>query len=367
MVMSADRLLTIASELGLIRANSINGKLPDRNDIRKLLVIRLAYIGDVVMTLPVLAPLRNAFPNAQIHFLTSVNAAPLLRNQPCLDEIIAVQPSWFFKHSAADKPSKIRQLLSNGYDVGFDFRGDIRNIWHCLFRPGIPIRISYSSGGGRLLLTHAVPWCELKHKVEYHLDLLRALGIEAASCDPMIILAEAEIAAARSLLDRIPGCRGESPIMVHPGARLPLKRWPAERFADLIKRVLSERVGPVVLVDSADSVSAQYISSRVPEIINLAGCLTLREMAAVASLARVFVCNDSGPMHIAAAVGTRVVALFGPSRSIETAPRGKGHRVIEADCPFKERCDESECLKGVNGCMSQISVDAVFAHVVRSD
>ncbi len=365
LVKAADALLRVAEISGLIKDSKAIGKPVDFGNIRNILVVRLAYIGDVVMTLPVLEPLKKAFPDASIHFLTSRAAAPLLDRNPFIDQVIAFNPCWFYRGLAADKTSELIPILKNRFDMGIDFRGDIRNIWHCLYRPGIPIRVSYSSGGGGLLLTHPLQWLCLKHKVEYHLDLVRHLGIAAERTDPKIYFSNEEMQRASELMRSVTGNIGRAPVVVHPGARLPLKCWPVDRYAELIRSIIRNDHGPVVLIDAPGSPTALEIAGQAPEVINLTGRLKLREMAAFCSLARVFVCNDSGPMHIAAASGTRVVALFGPSRPIETAPCGEDHTVIESTCRVKDDCDENHCRAGGMGCMASIPVEDVLREVLK--
>lgn len=361
-VKAADFLIRAAGHMGLVKAVDSPDLLAIRNHIHSILIIRLAYIGDVVMTLPVLDPLRQAFPEAEIHFLTSRSAAPLLKHQPSIDRIIEVDAPWFYR-SSRDSAASITRLLKNRYQAGFDFRGDIRNIWHCLYRPGIPIRISYSSGGGGFLLSHPVAWTKLKHKIEYHLDLLRAVGIRAESRCPKISLTEPEISEAKELIAREFGEEDAQPVVIHPGARMQLKQWPADHFRKLAEAIRRQADVPVAVIDAPGSSAADHIADGIPGIVNLAGRLSVRQMAALMSLSRVVVCNDSGPMHIAAAVNAKTVALFGPSSPVETAPCGSGHSVIEASCHLKEHCDESSCLAHQAGCMNRIEVAEVLRHV----
>lgn len=364
LVWFADKILDAAAWISL-KHRSTPSLAIDKNAIKKILIVRLAYIGDVIMTFPVIEALANAFPTAKIDFLTSSSAAPLLQNHPGLDEIIEFDASWFYPDTKGRRETTdlVRKLKAERYDLGIDFRGDIRNIYHCLYRLCIPIRVSYTSGGGGALLTHPIRWNQLRHKVDYHLDILRKIGIAASRTNPKIFLTETEKAEAADILAEIPECRERAPILIHPGARLALKRWPAERFIDLIEMIQKSGLGPVVLLDVAGGEIGRQIAAGAPLAADLTGRLTIRQMAAVMSLGRVLVCHDSGPMHIAAAVGARVVALFGPSRPIETAPCGEGHIVIEAPCNRKDLCDENTCLLTEKGCMEKISVEQVFQKI----
>lgn len=364
----ADAVLGLGRSMRMIRRSP--AVPPDLTDpataIRRILLIRLAYIGDTVLTQPVIAPIRSAFPEARIDFLTSRAAAPLLDSDPGLDAVIPFNAPWFYPEHPWDDPGDLMRRLRGQYDLGIDFRGDIRNIWHCLYRPGIPHRLSYDSGGGGALLTHPVEWSTYTHKVTFHLDILRQAGIRAPDADPRIHLSENEIAAMRRTLDALPGgCAGKRPIAIHPGSRLPLKRWPVDRFVELIQRINDADAGPVILLEAPGKTSIpRAVSSRVPVAADLTGRLSIREMAAMLHHCRLLVCHDSAPMHIAAAVGCRVTALFGPSRPLETAPCGEGHRIIEAACSHKDRCDENRCVAPHrSGCMNTISAETVFQAV----
>ncbi|MCD4654022.1 glycosyltransferase family 9 protein [bacterium] len=345
------------------------GKYPSINELRKtirrILLIRLAYIGDVVMTQPVTAPIRQAFPEASIDFLTSRTAAPLLENDPCIDKIIPFDAPWFYGKKASDNTRDLIGNITGTYDLGIDFRADLRNILHCLYRPRIRYRLSYTSGGGGAFLTHPVIWDSWKHKVEFHLDILRKAGLDAPSSDPEIYLTTEETIAAREMLNGLRGCEGKIPVVIHPGSRLELKRWPAERFVELARRMNKADIGPIILLESPgnDEVTRE-IAINADIAADLTGCLSIRQMAAVCHHAGVMICHDSAPMHIAAAVGCKVVALFGPSQSKETAPSGDGHIIIESStCLMKTKCDENICIAGCHGCMDRISVEQVYEAV----
>jgi lipopolysaccharide heptosyltransferase II len=365
LVNNADRLLSIAEMLRFI-PHSLNPPDIMSVTVKKILIIRLAYIGDVVMTLPVLKPLSNAFPNADIDFLTSRHAASLLEHNPHLHSVIPFNAPWFYKAHEADRTADLVTSLGRSrYDLGIDFRGDIRNIYNCLYRPGIRYRLSYNSGGGGKLLTHSVDWVKLKHKVEYHLDLLRRLGLQAEATCPEIFLTDEEVKTAETYLSRLPGCRSKSPVVIHPGARLSLKKWPVRRFVELAKKIDKHALGPIVIVDTEGSMYGREISENAPVSADLSGALSVREMAGFLSVCRVVICHDSGPMHIAAAVKTPVIALFGPSRPVETSPCGDQHTVVEAPCDEKDNCDEKNCLIGNEGCMHRITVESVFREIQK--
>ncbi len=360
LVTAADFSLSLAAGLRLISSHRKPppGKNSDR--IKRILAIRLAYIGDVIMTLPVLPALHAAFPRARIDFLTAGSAAPLLENNPYVHRVISFDAPWFFPGKKSGyTAAMVRKLAAATYDLGFDFRGDIRNIYHCLWKPGIPHRISYSSGGGGVFLTHPVTWAHLTHKIDYHLDLLRKSGIAAESVLPRIYLSKGEQAAAQKLLVDVLGGAVPPPIAIHPGARLALKKWPARRFADLTRNLVEKTDAPIILTGApTEAADSELIRKKGVIHADLTGKLTIREFAAVIAACRCLICHDSAPMHIACAVNTPVVALFGPSRPEETAPYGQNDIVLEAPCPVKDTCDENRCITG-QGCIQTIDVKSV--------
>ena len=365
MVNAADVLIAIGDMLGLIKQRVDCIDL-DPDDIHRILVIRLAYIGDVVMTLPVIEPLRVRFPDAKIDFLTSTYAAPLVRYHPHINDVIPFDARWFYPGSTHKTRDLVKTLRDRRYHLGIDFRGDIRNIYHCLHRPRIPRIMSYNSGGGGRLLTHPVPWNKLKHKIEFHLDILRFYTIPAETTCPEIHVPEDTL---NSIRERYPEIFDETLkwIGIHPGARLPLKRWPGSCFATLIRSIRENSAAKTVLFGTGgEKAFTDRIKMEVEPDLDLSEKLNILEFAAVASRLDCIVCNDSAPMHIAAATGTKVVALFGPSRSVETAPCGDGHAILETQCDFKNMCDESNCIApGKNGCMQQISVGDVVAKLEK--
>ncbi len=330
--------------------------------VREILIIRTAYAGDVVMTLPMLKPLRRKFPSARISFLTCRAGAELLKNNPLVDRIFAFDPFWFFKSGIPDYFAIMRKLRKERFDLVIEARGDIRDILLLAYPLKASARLSYGFGGGSYLLTHLAPFTGIKHRVEYHLDL--AKSIECPVDDKIewgITLMPEEERAAADILEE----RGiKSPFIVaHPGTRLPLKRWPPEKCAALYDMII-DRTGMQLAVlgskDESELVGA-IIGMMKNKPVNLAGALGIRQLAAVLARAAILVCNDSAPMHIATAMNTPIVAIFGPSKPEETAPYSANSRVVKANVPCRWTCDEQTCRNQEhNRCMQDISPDDVF-------
>lgn len=329
--------------------------------VRSILVIRTAYIGDVVMTLPILQPLKERFPEAKISFLTSTWAEEILTNNPYINEIITYNPFWFYSGSTAEYFGFIRQFRKRRFDLVIEARGDIRESLFLVWPLRTKFKISYDVGGGEYFLTHVVPYRGLNHKVEYHLDIVRYLGCNCHDISWQIYLEEAEKKKVKEIKREH---KISKPfISIHPGSRLPLKKWSAERYALLSDMLITTCGMPIVFFGSEGE---KKIVDEIADMmrhkpIMLAGKLSLREMAGILSETTLFICNDSAPMHIAAAMKTPTVAIFGPSKSRETGPYGNVHRVVEKDFSCRFTCDESICKNKVyNECMKAISVEDVY-------
>jgi len=340
----------------------------DPGRVQSILVVRTAYLGDVVMTLPMLRPLRQRFHDATLSFLTSPGARPLLENNPYVDEIITYAPFWFYPSKLRDYWALIRRLRKRRFDLVIEVRGDIREILALVAPLRARYKVGYDVGGGGYLLTHVVPYPELKHKVEYHLDIARYLGCDVdGEMDWGIRLTEGERERVRGILREtgIP----RSFVCVHPGGRLPLKRWGGENFSRLCDRITQDLGLAVVLLGSPDerSLVAQISAGMRTRPFCLAGQLSLRELAGVLSEAALFVGNDSAPMHIAAAIRTPTVAIFGPSKSVETRPYGDTHQVVEKPVTCRSECDESHCRnREHHACLKSITPDDVVRVVETS-
>jgi ADP-heptose:LPS heptosyltransferase len=336
-------------------------------EIKDILVIRTAYIGDVVMTLPILRPLKERFPGSRISFLTATGAGEVLTNNPYVDEVITYDPFWFYQSGKSGYRDFIKKIRKKSFDLIIEARGDIRELLLLVMPLKAKYKLSYDVGGGGYLLTHVVPYPGLRHKVEYHLDLVRYLGCETGVPEWGIYLTDEEKSNAEEII-ALRGLRTPF-VSSHPGSRLPLKRWLPERYAIVYDRIMDELNMPLALFGTAGE--KQLLDGIVEKMKNrpvvFAGDLTLRQMAGLIGRSGLFICNDSAPMHIAAAMNTPTVAIFGPSKSIETGPFGSGHKVVEKDFPCRYTCDEGSCRhERYNACMQDITVEDVFGTIKDS-
>jgi len=332
-------------------------------DISSILIVRSAYIGDVVMSLPILKPLKKRFPQARITFLASESARPVLENNPFIDDIITYSPFWFYPTPKRAYFSFMKQMRRKRFDIVIEARGDIRDLLLLVFPLKATHRISHDVGGGGFLLSHIVPSKGRNHRVDYHLEIARFLGCdESDAVEWGMYLSDDEREQCSALLAR--HTLADSFIAVHPGSRVPLKAWPEDRCARLYDLLITAYNSPLVIfgAEGDRAVIGRIVAAMKQRPIVMAGSLGLREFAALVSRADIFICNDSAPMHIAAALKVPTVALFGPSKSKETGPYGTNMRVVEKDFPCRFCCDETTCShKTYHSCMLAIEPDDVFA------
>jgi lipopolysaccharide heptosyltransferase II len=238
---------------------------------------------------------------------------------------------------------------------------------------GAPVRIGLNEEHrwrGLLYTTVVQSRPDVRHRLERNLETVRPLGIEPKAGPLVLRIPPEDEAEAARLLDDIAGEKlsaGAKPlVMLQPGARYWFKAWPAERFADLAGRLANKYVCRILVGGDAregELAKSIHAGARTP-VVPLAGRLTLLQYAAVLKRCSLFVGNDNGPMHMAAALGVPVVALFGPSDPAEWGPRGGRVEVLYKglDC---RRCFHPTCTRGEESCMRLITVDEVFAAAGR--
>lgn len=323
-------------------------------DYRRILFIKPSSLGDVVHAIPTLAALRRRFPQAHMAWLVKRQWAGLVERVEGLNQVWPVGPG------AAGWLSEVPRLRAAGFDLAVDLQGLFRSA--VLARlAGCPARVGFVNGreGSPWFYTQrvAVPTPEM-HAVDRYLLVAEALGAERPA-HPQFSFAmpPTDRREVAGVLDRAGVRTGSSWIAMHVSARWPTKRWPAASFAAVADRLHEEGVGPVVLIGGPDDrADAQAVTTlmRTASVGDVTGMTPLGLLPALLQSASVLLTNDSGPMHVAAAVGTPVVALFGPTSPLRTGPYGKTHRVLARQLPcspcFSRRCRnpvERECLTGI--------------------
>ncbi len=327
--------------------------------VENILVIKLRYIGDVLLTTPLFRVLREQFPQARLTALVNQGTEPVLKHNSCLDHIAVlprgnwvqqIQFLWFIRScrfdcvidvSDGDRSAFLTAISGARMTIGCNREG----LWR-----------------GRVYSRSIKGQYGTMHMLDYHAQSLIPFGVEPRVCDPELNVSDEESHAVEQiLLDN--GLKNKKWVMLHPAARYWFKAWSPERFAALGDSLIKEGF-QVVLIGSEheQTVAEEVMQAGQQKFVSLVGKTTLRELAALMKQCRIFVGNDAGPMHMAAAVGCPVVVLFGPTDPAVWGPRGKSCRTIYKGLDCRE-CFYPGCQKGEMSCMKRISVDEVLQAV----
>lgn len=351
---------------------------------QRVLIVRLSAIGDVVHTLPALAALRRAMPDAHLAWIVESLSAPLLEGHPMLDELIVYprdrwQRQGYLRSLPGDSWDFFRAMRRRRFDVAIDFQGLTKSAL-IPWMSSIPARIGYGGKDSRELsrwfyTVRCEPPDDIRHVVQRNLYLLTALGVSGQSVEFPL----PDFGAERESVDRQLGQQGiaggEKMVFLNPGAGWETKRWPPQyygRLASLIARATGTAVlitwGPAEerLVETAMAEVPPDLRGRV----HRAPPTTVREFAALLDRCSVIVGGDTGPVHLAAARGVPVVGIYGGSDPKRNGPLGATEiRILAAaDVPchpcWRVRCDSPppRCLTAIT---PEIALDAVWAILRR--
>ena len=322
--------------------------------------------------LPFLEVLKKGFPEAKIYWLVEEAASRIIEGHPAISGIIiSRRRSW---QEGMRKGRNIfpvigeavrflKDVRSREYDIIIDLQG--------LLKSGIFVGLSKGKrkvgmggsreGAGLFLNERPIPVNYGQHAIDRYLKVAEYLGCDSAGWNAHIPVFEPDKQSIGQILD-LNGIEKKPLVAINPIAKWPTKLWDPERFAVLAERIRDELACEIVFTGS--SIDRPVITRiarmmwRAP--LNVAGRTNLKELAYLYTRCRLLVTTDTGPMHMAAAMGCPVVALFGPTAPWRTGPYGRGHEVIRADVEcspcFKKRCDHMTCMK-------EISVEQVFEGV----
>lgn len=333
----------------------------------KNIIVRMPnWIGDLVMATPVLADLKRAFPNARLTAMCRYPICDLLKEDPAIDEIFCFSKSSGFSRRV-ERRDIIEKLRKGNYDLGILLTHSFSSAWwFWLGRVGY--RLGYECNGRKLLLNKSLPFPENiqnQHLVITYKTLLQPLGVPISDTAPHLYLNQKELADARALL-RQRGIPDKALVVgVNPGATYgSAKCWLPERFKEVTEKLLRDPdIYIVYFGDQATSSLVKEIckglSSRV---INLAGSTSLRELASIIGSCDVILTNDSGPMHVADAIGVPMVALFGSTSEVVTGPYRGGsviHKHVECSPCYQRTCPIDF------RCMKRIESDEVYQAIIK--
>jgi heptosyltransferase-2 len=334
-------------------------------DMRRILITRTDRIGDVVLSLPAIKAVRLAFPDAYVGVMVQPRMADILKGNPYIDEIIIYDKRKQHKGILANI-NFIKWLKDKKFDTALILHSTKRVNMLC-FLAGIPRRIGYARGKADFFLTDKIEYSKKsgeKHEAEYSLDILRHIGIRTEFSRPFIYVQDEDERWAGAVIKDMGIGAEEKFVVVHPGASCISKMWPLENFAK-IGDMLIEDLKIKVMINLAPE--QKGLGEKVRDMMKNSPIFfcdptTLGGLAALFKKAGLVISNDSGPVHIAAAVGTPVISIFGRNQKGVSPTRWRplGDRVvaIHKDVGCIE-CLAHNCKKGFL-CLKAITPEEVF-------
>jgi heptosyltransferase-1 len=338
------------------------------NQYNNILIVKLSAIGDVIHALPVAHALKQKYPQARITWVVEKPAYDLLTNNPSIDEIILFDKPRFKSLAGLLKysPEFSRGLKARHFDLVLDLQGLFKSA-AIVALSGAKLRLGYCNMR-ELSQWISTPVCGKHsegHIVERYLDVARYVGCDVNRAVFTLNNTPEEAANASAIAEQA-GLPSNRPyVILAPGTNWPSKCWPVECFGKLAAELNCSGIIPVITGGASDTGLAATIRNACSAAVDLTGKTTLKELVFLMKGASCFVGGDTGPMHLAAAVQTPVVALFGPTDPGRNGPYGDIHTVItvQEDC---QKCWKRECPKAKQ-CMAGIEVQPVLEAVQKKN
>ncbi len=327
---------------------------------KRILIVNVNWVGDVIFSTPFIRALRDANPGSYIACLLHPRCKDMLEGCPRLDEIILYDEEGVHK-SLLGKARLINELRKKRFDTAFILH---RSFTKALLTwlAGVKKRIGYATKHRGFVLTSAVEEpVEEMHKVEYFLALARSQGIEAVDGSYEFFIRDEDRKFVKELLIALGVCEKDRLAVICPGGNWDPKRWRVENYAKLSDLIIEKLGVKVVVAGSRKDVSLAEDIKKKMKLRPIVACgkTTLKQLGALLERAQLVIANDTGPMHIAVAMKTKVIALFGPTSPKLTGPYGKGnYRVISRAEGCDVPCYDFTCTD--NRCMAAIQVEDVF-------
>ncbi len=338
------------------------GKILDIQPGDRILISRTDKLGDLVLALPFVETMKLRYPDCRIDILASLYASPILENNKSIDGIVRVQNDQLIKDQLYKKDLLHKIKLGN-YNVVVALYPE-RHVSQLFYKAGIPFRIGTARRFHSVFFNYHIFHSRKenkKHEFQYNLDFLQFFKRGKTADEPRVYPKDKEVRNARRILGEVGVNRNF--VILHPGSGGSAERWPLERFIRLYQ-ILSEAGVSAIISGSepeGETIRAKSADLGIP-VTTIAGETDLRTLAAVLSLSDVVVANSTGPLHVAVAVGTKVVGLY-PGRKVMSpgrwGPVGKDHQVIQ---PAVKEC---KCPPDTCRCMETIPEDKVADAVVK--
>ncbi len=355
------------------------GESAKRRNGKRILIVGPNWMGDLIFLTPSIRALAKAAPGGFIACLCPPRGVELLKGNPHLNRVIPQIESRGFKGLLSWWPL-VRRLKAERFDTVFLFHRSFSRTLAC-WAAGIPNRIGYRTWKRSWLLTRAVapPIRDSVHKAASFLRLLEQVGVPADGLRYDVGILPEDHQAAQALLEELGAAVGDRLVALHPGANWRLKRWPADRFAEVADALRERHGARVLLVGGPEDLPLAHriVQRTKSHPVVVTGKTSFRQLGALLARTRLLISNDSGPLHLGMAVGIPTIGLFGPTDPKLTGPfdsslaglaQGRpvnGEKALalfgSIDCPVP--CYRLRCP--VNLCMSQITVDQVLAEAGR--
>ena len=331
-------------------------------EIRRVLIRSANWVGDAVMSLPAIASIRLSFPGAKISILAKPWVGDLFLENTMVDRL------WVYRTPGAHqgfwgKWRLAKELKAERFEIALLLQNAFEAAW-IAFLARVSRRAGYGTDGRSLLLTHPIPVdaaVKRGHQIDYYLNMVQSLGCRPVSRVPSLLVSQGR---RREALERLAmmGVRDTEPLVgFSPGATYgSAKEWFPERYAELAGKMIREFGARILVFGSSGDTALPLGSSesRSPSILDLTGKTTLAQAVGLIAQCRLFVTNDSGLMHVAAALGVPLVAIFGSTDPQRTGPLGDQSRILYKPLPCGP-CLKTQCPED-RKCMSLISVDEVY-------
>jgi len=334
----------------------IERAVAELEDGGRVLITRLQYLGDVVLTLPMVDAVRRRFPRSQVDYLCRPPAADLLQGDPRFTAVFELRP----QDGIGVSLDLIRRLRARKYTATVDLYTNPRSAWLTRLS-GAPLRIGGDRRGRRRLYTHPVTVpAEVRSALAHHMRFVEPLGVTAPPSKPVVEPTEYEIKAARDLLESV-GVDTRRPqrprIGIHPGGKWEVKRWPARSFVELTNRLMDEwDASVVVFTGPGEDIHTDRLRASVGEGAAFLPELPVRSVAAVLSVLDGMVVSDGGVMHLAVAVGTPTVGIFGSAEPEVWFPYESFGPYAAATVPVDCRpCHQHTCPLGHTDCLNRLT------------
>jgi heptosyltransferase II len=344
-----------------------NRAKPSGHPPKNIFVFRPDGLGDFIMTWPAILALRRHYPEARIDLILSSEAAPLLSSSYGF-KVISFKNHWYsggsIRTQCEEFQTLLKQLKQTSYDLGIDFRGDLRNIVLMKWL-NIKYKIGYPHTGGGFLLDHSQISSTSIHQMDAPFELLKAIGINTAPHNEGFVYSDEEKA---KFLERFPEfSRRQLRIIIHAGAGYPSKLWPKEKYREVISALLANNAAQLVLIgtESEKAILGAFDQSE-KRLLDLRGKTAIKDLPVLFGFSDLYVGNDSGPAHLAAAQKLPLVILFSGTNDFNLwHPRAEDLQLLYYKVPCSP-CESRECPLLHHDCMKKVSVSEVLSAIHKA-